>query len=116
MDFTILVVDDDPFYRETLVTLGKKLGYNIVEAKCGNEAFNIIQSQPIAGLITDLRMPNGTGIELMERIRNSQNKLPQVPKIVVNSGMLDGGETYLRSLGASHVFVKPVKLRKLLQT
>ncbi len=108
---TILAVDDDALYRETVVNYGKKLGYNFIDANCGNDAFKIIQSQPIHGLLTDLRMANGTGIELMKRIRNSKKELPIVPKIIVNTGLLEGGEKYLKSLGAIQIFIKPVDIK-----
>ena len=110
---TLLMVDDDPIYRESLVLYTKKLGYPTLEASSGNEAFQIIQNQPIAAVITDLRMKDGTGIELLKKIRKNSADLPLIPKIIVNTGLLEGGEDYLKALGASFVFIKPVDSKTL---
>jgi CheY-like chemotaxis protein len=112
-DVTLLIVDDDSIYRESLVGYTRKLGYTTLEASSGNAAFNIIQSQPIAAVITDLRMKDGTGIELLRKIRKSSGELPRIPKVIVNTGLLEGGEDYLRALGASFVFIKPVDSKTL---
>lgn len=110
---TVLIVDDDVDYLETVVEYAQKLGYNVLQARGGEEAFKILKARPVSGMIMDLRMANGSGIELLRKIRNWQKELPLVPRIVVNTGVLNGGEGYLQALGARHVFVKPVKLKVL---
>lgn len=67
----LLIVDDEPMFREGLVkTINwEKLGYSEVrEAYNGVEALNIIKSVPIDLIITDIRMPEMDGLELIQKV------------------------------------------------
>ena len=66
----ILIVDDDPFLRETIEKLFNVLdaSYEIITAKNGNEALNIFKADEFALVFTDLRMPGIDGIDLLKRI------------------------------------------------
>ena len=69
----VLVVDDTERNRALVRgALGKFSELEIVEADSGDRAFETIQSQGSFDLlITDLRMTNGTGIELLRRLRKT---------------------------------------------
>lgn len=112
---TVVVADDDSVYLDTVATYVAQIGMNVIRANSGNEAFQIIQNQCVDGVITDLRMGNGTGIELLRKIRNNKTTLPRVPKIIVNTGLFDAntGLDYLKALGASQVYLKPISLEIL---
>lgn len=63
----ILLVDDEKAIRETLKIILEEAGYKIHTAFNGFDALEIIKNNIVDILITDLRMPKMTGIELMER-------------------------------------------------
>lgn len=70
--FSILIVDDDFLARAQLKALMDytRYGYRIVaEAKNGDEAIQLIEMMPPDIVITDINMPNGNGIMLIEHIR-----------------------------------------------
>lgn len=59
-DETVLVVEDDPDVRETVVTFLKELGYNILEADNGRNALALIEKNSTINLLfTDVMMPGG---------------------------------------------------------
>lgn len=64
---TILLVDDEKSIRETLKIILEDLNYNVVIAKDGYEALDLLRGLIVDVLITDLRMPKMDGIELMKR-------------------------------------------------
>lgn len=71
MNERILLVDDEPEIREILADLLEDEGYNVLQAEDGEEAFNLFMSQDIDLVITDVRMPNKNGIELLKDIKQS---------------------------------------------
>jgi len=77
---TILVADDDPFFRRLLTYQLTKAGYQILTASNGREALNWIQQdqQKIDLVVLDLLMPHYSGIEIIARIRTLPYKLPVI--------------------------------------
>ncbi len=74
----ILVVDDEESMRRFLSILLEKEGYDVVLASSGAEALEKASEQSFQLLITDLRMPGMTGVELLEKVRVEQPTLPVV--------------------------------------
>jgi PAS domain S-box-containing protein len=68
---TILVVDDNEPVRALVAEILKSSGYRVIEASSGSEALLAAgrSSGPIHLLLTDVQMPQGTGVELAERLR-----------------------------------------------
>jgi len=65
----ILIVDDSPVQRALLSHLLKSCGYSVVEATDGVQALNLLKQGKIRIVFTDWIMPNMSGIELIEKIR-----------------------------------------------
>jgi DNA-binding NtrC family response regulator len=66
MDYKIMIVDDEPANLRTLARLFRE-DYQLVLAESGAEALNLLQQHDVAVLISDQRMPEMTGIDLMKR-------------------------------------------------
>lgn len=67
----ILIVEDDNVSRTLLNKILRKMGYSIVEAANGAQAWNILQTRRCNLIITDWMMPEMDGVELCRRIRGS---------------------------------------------
>ena len=79
----ILVVDDDPEVREIVAETLVEFGYGVVQAGSGEEALPMLDRRPDIGLvITDVRMPGMSGLELVEL---AQARSPTL-KVIVISG------------------------------
>ena len=62
---TVLLVDDDDDVRETSAEMLEELGYIVLQAESGSDALTIVESDvPFDVLVTDVRMPGMTGLEL----------------------------------------------------
>ncbi len=72
MKKTILVVDDEPMLRKETAHVLRRIGFNVVEAENGNEAFQRLKADPsnIAAVISDNNMPKMTGEALLEKMRD----------------------------------------------
>ncbi len=65
----ILVVEDDPISSILLTTVLEKLGYEIVIAEDGNEAWDEFNKEPVRLIVSDWMMPGMDGLELCEKVR-----------------------------------------------
>jgi DNA-binding NtrC family response regulator len=65
----LLIVDDEDIVRESLFDWLSPIGYNVLTAKCGEDALRIIKLKKVKIMITDLVMPGMNGIELMKQAR-----------------------------------------------
>lgn len=74
----ILMVDDDPLVLEAGVTLLEVCGYAVVSRDNARDAMTVLQKENIDVVVTDIRMPFVSGIELLEMIRPLNPDLPVI--------------------------------------
>jgi CheY-like chemotaxis protein len=108
---TILVVEDEPTLRRVSIKLLEKLGYQVMEASCGERALEIFAERngEIDLVLLDMIMPGLTGLQTLERLRALN---PRV-RVILCSGMDQAKEENLPS-GVSFI-PKPVPLEVLSQ-
>lgn len=70
----ILVCDDEPFLLRLVAHSFEKLGFEVVTAKDGREALDILKSQSIFACILDIMMPHVDGLEVLKWIRTTPAK------------------------------------------
>ncbi len=110
--FTVLVVDDEEDFLETIVKRLQKREIDAHGAKSGEEAIEIISRIPVDVVILDVKMPGGMdGIETLRGIKN----LRPLTEVILLTGHASV-ETSLEGmkLGAFDYLLKPVKLEELL--
>ena len=109
---TILVVDDEADLCEILQFDLEDIGYQTLTASQAHEALEQISSHHVDLIVSDIRMPGGDGIFLLDSLRE---KDPSAPPIVFVSGFADItiDEAYHR--GVNSVFSKPLATEKLLE-
>jgi CheY-like chemotaxis protein len=66
---TILIVDDEADLREAIAFDFRRNNFSVLTAACGDEAFQIIEKTPVDIVLSDVCMPNGDGVELLEKIK-----------------------------------------------
>ena len=74
----ILVVDDDEFVRDAVGSMLTQAGHPIQKASSAQRAFEILKARLPDLLITDIRMPGQTGLELCIAVRNLYPDLPVI--------------------------------------
>ena len=82
---SVLFVDDEEEILEILVDLFRDNDYNIFTATAAKQALDIIYDKPIDFVISDLKLPDRTGVELLEEVKS---KRPDAVR-VLTSGFLD---------------------------
>lgn len=86
MNYKVLLVDDDPTILRLFSAYLGSQGMQVTEAVDGVDALEILKTEKFDLLVTDIRMPKMTGIELIRRSRQFQPDLPSV--IVSGEGTL----------------------------
>jgi len=107
----ILIVDDDKQVREVLHQIFLTAGYNCRLATDGREGVAMFRAAQPPLTVTDLKMPNMTGIELLQQVR----EVDQDAAVIVLTGAADV-KTAIESLklGAYDFIMKPVNVDELL--
>jgi two-component system response regulator AtoC len=65
----LLIVDDEQSIRKLCMTVGEALGFTCLEANSGETALALLEEQPAHMVLTDMVMPNMSGIEFLERVK-----------------------------------------------
>lgn len=106
-DIKILVVDDEDMLRTNLKMELEFDNYCVFEANSGNEAFKIIQSQDFHLVLSDVRMPDGDGVDLLKSIsKMSKNR----PYVFLISGFSHITSEEAKELGAVDLLNKPLDI------
>ncbi len=101
----ILLVDDDTNVLLTLAIALRRRGHEVTVAQNGWQALNLLRREEFEFLISDVKMPGMTGIELAERAHD----LPNAPIIVLTSAL----DIDIEQSAAQHFLPKPLDVALL---
>ncbi|MBC7428558.1 MAG: response regulator [Bacteriovorax sp.] len=107
----ILVVDDDIDIREAICSYLQLEGYRTVEASSGKEALKIIRDQEIEFVVSDIRMPDGGGLFLVDELRKIDRLLPYV---ILVTGQADITREEAIKRGALDLLKKPLEMDRII--
>ncbi|MEW6488107.1 MAG: response regulator [Thermodesulfobacteriota bacterium] len=106
----ILIIDDEKGIRETMGTFLAEQGHTVRVASTGDEGLWLLEDRPAELVLTDLKMPGISGIDVLRRVRE---RWPGTEVVLVTGyGTMDDAVDALR-LGAYDFLVKPVRLARL---
>ncbi len=101
---SVLVVDDEPVLRELVSFILHDKGFHVATAESGDVAFKMVLDSHYDVIVSDVRMPNGSGIDLLNKL----NTLPERPAVFLVSGYSEISLDDARRLGAKDLLNKPV--------
>jgi len=110
MPRTILVVDDHAPNRELIREALDDSAYEISEAQTASDALEHVQRQETDLVITDVRMPGISGVELLERLHTDY---PQIVVILVSAFATVATAVEAMKLGAHHYLTQPFDIDEL---
>ncbi len=87
-------------------------GASVIEAGGVDEAWTLVQANPVDIVVSDMRMPGGNGDVLLERL---QSGVIQPLPVVVVTGFSDVDSDRLKKLGARKILSKPFDLGRLVE-
>ncbi|TVQ95975.1 MAG: response regulator [Desulfovibrionales bacterium] len=106
----VLIVDDSMFQRFALAKTVKGLGYDVIEAKNGQECLDAVARSAPDMILLDLNMPVLNGFEVLEALQSQKSTIPVV---VVSADIQESSRERCLKLGARAVLGKPFQDQKL---
>lgn len=103
----ILVVDDEESIREFLEIMLKKEGYEVLTAEDGLKAKDLLSKKSVNMVISDLQMPNMTGIELLKHVRETY---PDIVFMMITAFGTTETAVEAMKMGAYDYLTKPFKI------
>ena len=101
----VLVVDDEELVRDLTALVLRRAGYDVVSTASAREALELVETHSIDLIVSDVVMPDLTGIELLAEM---QERRPDLPVVLVTGGSPDPDRTTnVLELGASAIVFKP---------
>lgn len=110
----ILVIEDDNSFRNVLMQMLEKAGYEVIQAENGNQALSICEDFKPDLVLTDIIMPDKEGLETIQELLSI---CPDLKIIAMSGGGRFGPNSYLplaQKLGAKKTLQKPFMREELL--
>ncbi len=101
---TLLVADDSMFQRFVISKVARQAGYDVLEAKNGEECLELARTGTVDGMLMDINMPGRSGLEVMQEL-NNQGIKKRV--IVITGDIQDSTKSRCMDLGAAAIINKP---------
>jgi two-component system response regulator PilR (NtrC family) len=108
--FSCLVVDDETDIRELVVLTLERMDIRADSASSVTEAKQLLASQSYNLCLTDMRLPDGLGLELVQHIAANHNGLPVA--VITAYGSAENAVSSLKA-GAFDYLTKPISLKQL---
>jgi len=109
---SVLIVEDEPDLRRLLSVVCERAGYEVVTAENGKVGLDAIKTRAFDLVVSDIRMPEFDGLELLQQIRGPLNlKVP----VIILTGHRSADEEEAMALGASCVLHKPCTPQTILK-
>lgn len=110
----ILVVDDDPYILMSLEFLMKKNGYDVIVARNGTEALDLLEKRVPDLVLLDIMMPDVDGYAICKHIK-SNKKLKEAKVVFMSAKSKEADIKKGMDLGASLYITKPFSTRELMK-
>ncbi|RPH80707.1 MAG: response regulator [Nitrospiraceae bacterium] len=106
----LLVIDDEESIRNLLDTLLRRKGYDVVLAESGPKGLDLFRRERPDVIVLDLKMPEMTGLEVLQQIRSLD---PKKPVIILTGAGTAEAEQQVRALGVTEFIEKEFSLHRL---
>ena len=101
----ILVCEDNPITLKTIAFTLIKSGYEVFQAEDGDQGIEILKSEEVDLVITDINMPYTKGLELVRYVNTQLES--KIPVIIISGITLDETKDHAMELGAVGYLTKP---------
>ena len=106
-----MIVDDEEDLRDVIAFDIEDAGFKILTASSGNKAIELLAKHKVDIIVSDIRMPDGDGVSLLNSIRKTE---PNLPVVFFVSAFADISESSAKNLGAKALLKKPINPDELI--
>jgi DNA-binding NtrC family response regulator len=112
MEERILLIDDDLGLSEVIVMLLEREGYVLESAGTLKQGLALLETRALDLVVTDLKLPDGTGLDVIAGVRARRPRLPII--MITSYSSMESAIAALRA-GAADYVIKPFDNEELLQ-
>ena len=112
---TVMVVDDSVTVRKVTTRFLEREGFNVITAKDGVDALQVLQTRTPDVMLLDIEMPRMDGFEVAKNMRTSE-EWAHIPIIMITSRTGDKHREHALSIGVNHYLGKPYQEELLLES
>ncbi len=109
---TAIIVDDTKDICEIFSVCLEDYDIKTVVAYSGFEALELVKNQHVDFILSDIKMPNGSGLDLLKGLQSIDN-MPIT--IMMMTGYTDLSKEEFVELGASRFYQKPINIEKIVE-
>jgi len=107
----ILVVEDNAMNMELAVDLLTLQGYDVVAARTGQEALEIVEKERLDLILMDVQLPGMDGLTVTKKIRQNP-KTKDIPIVALTAHAMKGDEERILRHGCTGYISKPIDTRE----
>jgi signal transduction histidine kinase/CheY-like chemotaxis protein len=111
----VLAVDDNAVNLLVLDQLLSAFGHDVSKAASGPEALGLLATQPFDIVLLDIQMPGMTGVECLQKLRETPGPNQLVPVVALTADVTSGGRQHFRDLGFTDHESKPIQVQSLVE-
>ncbi len=105
----IVCIEDTEDFREVVAYELEKAGHKVIECSNGNDGLEVIHKEEPDLIISDVMMPNMSGLELLVKLRSSEASTSQTPIIIISASTHQHYQDEALKYGAFEYLLKPIK-------
>lgn len=110
MEYTILVIEDEPLQLKNLSEALEKQGYNVLRSESSTKGIKIVQENAIDLVLTDFKMPEKNGLEVLREVKKIN---PDISVIIITAyGDVETAVSVMKE-GAFDYLTKPIEFDEL---
>lgn len=111
----VMLIDDNPINLKTLEALLSQVGLDVTIAADSVQGLRIVASEPFDFILLDIKMPELSGPEVLQRIRLMRHSNATIPIFAATAYAFDKEQHEFLSMGFNEVVTKPVDINRLLR-
>jgi two-component system response regulator FlrC len=108
----ILIIEDDPDLRQALCDTVRMAGYSTLEADSADPALDILATEEVSLIVSDVQMPGTHGDELLKTVKR---KYPEIPFVLITAYGTVSKAVEAIQAGAADYIVKPFEAEVLIE-
>jgi len=114
-NWIVVVVEDDPDSLMVVTMLLEMHGATVISANNGQEGLEVIQAHRPRFVISDLSMPEMSGWELIEALKQGDRPIAEIPVIALTAHAMDDDRRRAINAGFQNFITKPLQPEKFIK-
>ncbi len=110
LPMNLLVVDDEQYVRQVCADVAVQSGMKVTTVSTAEDAINILENSAVDILLTDLKLPKSSGLDLLQRVHDQHREVAVI--VLTQYGTIDSAVAATR-LGAHDYVTKPFRVEEL---